>query len=1687
MAEVNSMPLDATGRKPGWVSPQGGDLVFDVGGAPAYAQDMDELEATRSNKRALLDDAASSVSLRKGGARLPRSAQIRALETELSRAAAECDFLRNVALSADARHHSEEDRAAELEEKSEAADAALSALEAWMDRQTLSRTAQPPDKQKELSKLTTQAQIAREAATMQRAAAERERQVHLHAKREADRAERDHHANAEELVERLKREDALRIKQEAKARSDKEQEQRMRDELGRHVVDARNREFLRSRTVDGTDILDPSGRSFRVEPSQVTTIKDAAFGLGYHPRKTPAMAAAVVDLVASKPQHAGKQSTSRCGESQRRQGGRSVCWHCQGVGTGEFSRLVPRDPTEVGDGGGGAPLEDNAEADRVEAAAGARRPQKQHRQQQQMLEDLVPPEGKKSLPGAGVPFVVEGEDKAGEGPCGGGGGDGGVDVGSGGRVGGAGRALSVFEVKALQKARARQRDRMEAGEPQVAAGKTFKDRPSFVAKPERIVFKDFVVGKVHRRRVVLTNVSLTFNTLKVLDMSDEINRFFDVTYAKPGRLSAGMTCAVDIAFTPKTARVAVTNEGVIPTRFTIMTTSESSSSTPTESSYTHHVIEIDADPAGGFDHRKDGPEESTRREIGTQRDGSSKEVELLEKASAVGDAGTKYPEGKGAIEVMDDGGDLTGYGSAEIVVVFSPLIVGEFRTIKTIRFEGSQEEFQLVVEASSAPVAVFPAEALTDLRCCVFGKLYLKKIRICNRGKIAMKAVARVPPSLRGCASFSPDMGFVQPGSFFDFGLRFRPDPASLARCTQDGWGLVSAPPPPPPPLTSSSSEKNGGQGGEFQTSASGPEPGVLAGGGRKPGVLGYDSNDGGDAAAAGGEGGDEETAGAGGMIVVPLRFDVPGQALPARAVLRARLTGCNVKVGCGDVGHETEAAAVGKGGDEAVVDFGRCFVGQSVSKRVSLRSTSLLPVKFGFIGSSAEVDVQPADGFGVLLPGEERWVEATFSPVSSVSHDSTMSFRTSLGQTTTVRCRGYGVEPVVHLNHTVLSLAPACLGDTVTASVFITNVSAVEQNLEFFVPEPELSFLKVCPSVVCLLPRHGARVEVSFCPPKALPDRGYPSGDDANDDNDNKNEQERGKNEAAAGGASALPRGIGGKDSAKKDGGNAKAAGAAPAPASSALPNSKNAVAPTPSNAQAQRQPSEDKGEGIAAAEAEGGSRGEGQQSEDGLPLIPLYAGALDEGGLVDCEKAGSGGDNEVGEAEEPWSRHGRWRVPCFLKSAAAHVLGGNIAREPGGEGARGREAVLPPLALEVTTVIVERVLSVDRDRIDFGQLAVGTKAEAILRVKNAGDEEAPLEGGELNSAGPFEVVNAFRAVPARGGSHRCILQFRPERGGIISETLVLSSPSLGKSIRVRLRGEGVQPVLKMLPADGRLDMGHVLEGDTVEREVKLHNDSVFPLRYATSPFGPRPPSNVNHLEAFALVPCEGAVPPGESVSVKAVFSPERSRIWPMLGAFRIEAKDQIYVEAAPPGENPADRAAEATEDVLAPEAIEGRSPPPPTGLQSAAPPPPPIVFRFPKDDSNSGHGAAAGEGNQIGGGGVMRLVVGCLATNDPKKSSSGTFEVELSAEAKEKGYFKITPEKGTVSPGATAEVLCAFEPPPPPPRMPGPAGSKGRYLEVGQWYKTTMLVHLRGGYRPPGSSETQTVSVQLEGFETA
>jgi hypothetical protein len=85
---------------------------------------------------------------------------------------------------------------------------------------------------------------------------------------------------------------------------------------------------------------------------------------------------------------------------------------------------------------------------------------------------------------------------------------------------------------------------------QSVGGRTFKGA-AFVAKPDRVEFKDFDVGKEYHLRFILTNVSLTFNSFKVLDLPDAVRDFFEISYVKPGRMSAGTTCAVDVTFTPQ--------------------------------------------------------------------------------------------------------------------------------------------------------------------------------------------------------------------------------------------------------------------------------------------------------------------------------------------------------------------------------------------------------------------------------------------------------------------------------------------------------------------------------------------------------------------------------------------------------------------------------------------------------------------------------------------------------------------------------------------------------------------------------------------------------------------------------------------------------------------------------------------------------------------------------------------------------------------------------------------------------------------------------------------------------------------------------------------------------------------------------------------------------------------------------
>ena len=86
--------------------------------------------------------------------------------------------------------------------------------------------------------------------------------------------------------------------------------------------------------------------------------------------------------------------------------------------------------------------------------------------------------------------------------------------------------------------------------PQIVTKKEFKGI-AFISKPEKIVFKDFDVGRTHVKTILVTNVSLSFDSFKELPNEDQFKDFFDIEYTPTGRMSAGLSTTIQITFLPK--------------------------------------------------------------------------------------------------------------------------------------------------------------------------------------------------------------------------------------------------------------------------------------------------------------------------------------------------------------------------------------------------------------------------------------------------------------------------------------------------------------------------------------------------------------------------------------------------------------------------------------------------------------------------------------------------------------------------------------------------------------------------------------------------------------------------------------------------------------------------------------------------------------------------------------------------------------------------------------------------------------------------------------------------------------------------------------------------------------------------------------------------------------------------------
>ncbi|NXY68585.1 CFA74 protein, partial [Glareola pratincola] len=84
---------------------------------------------------------------------------------------------------------------------------------------------------------------------------------------------------------------------------------------------------------------------------------------------------------------------------------------------------------------------------------------------------------------------------------------------------------------------------------QIVSGRECKG-PTFYSKPSCIHFKDFDVGQIYKKKIVLINASYSINFFRLVGISEWLKDFISVHFDPPGRMSSGMSCEIVVTFKP---------------------------------------------------------------------------------------------------------------------------------------------------------------------------------------------------------------------------------------------------------------------------------------------------------------------------------------------------------------------------------------------------------------------------------------------------------------------------------------------------------------------------------------------------------------------------------------------------------------------------------------------------------------------------------------------------------------------------------------------------------------------------------------------------------------------------------------------------------------------------------------------------------------------------------------------------------------------------------------------------------------------------------------------------------------------------------------------------------------------------------------------------------------------------------
>ncbi|XP_067826189.1 cilia- and flagella-associated protein 74 [Heptranchias perlo] len=474
---------------------------------------------------------------------------------------------------------------------------------------------------------------------------------------------------------------------------------------------------------------------------------------------------------------------------------------------------------------------------------------------------------------------------------------------------------------------------------------------------------------------------------------------------------------------------------------------------------------------------------------------------------------------------------------------------------------------------------------------------------------------------------------------------------------------------------------------------------------------------------------------------------------------------------------------------DQQKIDFGPCSIYESVWTTVRLTNKSILSQEFGFIGIPEYVDVQPNDGFGVLLPLETMNIDIFFKAKQAKEYTFELICKSEINRDFKISCKAIGVFPPLELSHSVIHFAATALNDTSTATLYVVNSHTSQNEFTHPVPRigkgeiapvgptsfefviPENSYITIVPAVGTVMPGKKCKVQLMFKPTLA----DWLVQEEAVQMLCLAAETEKiwDKQEIESTSKSGLDLSNKKKTQPKQKDVNEGSA-SPPKPAKEITKSISNLFQPP--------------------------------NPED----IPL-----------DSDDYNAALSSLLSNFKEQFYS---FVIPCFV----AH-----------GETTDHKEAGYLPysihntLYLEVNCpTVAPPLLLISGNKwnmVNCGEIAVGQRVLKSIMVQNISPNHLDLKSSVLDPGGPFEMLNSLRSLQP-GATHNLIFSFTPTESRLFYEPLEIRSVKANLSLI--LTGRGIDPLVTC-SVEGVLDVGYVLANQTKTVTFLLQNATILHVMF--------------------------------------------------------------------------------------------------------------------------------------------------------------------------------------------------------------------------------------------------------------